>query len=56
VRSATRVTQSRARCTRCGATFVFWRRQAKKRAPGHRKHLWCPRCQRVTAHIEQSDD
>ncbi len=46
------VALTRLRCTECGAVFILWRLQSRRRAEGHVKHLWCFCCQEVTAHRE----
>jgi hypothetical protein len=40
-------------CAACGAVFPLWRLRGHARAFGHRKHLYCVRCRRVTPHVER---
>jgi hypothetical protein len=39
-------------CECCGNIFPIWRRRCKNKNKGHKKHLYCIVCMRVTAHIE----
>lgn len=40
------------KCPICKNTQTINRRLGRLKKPGHRKHLWCPICQKRTKHIE----
>jgi ribosomal protein L33 len=44
------------RCTVCGMVMSIWRKQSKNKASGHVKHMYCPKCNETTEHIELEDD
>lgn len=48
--------KSKLICEECGNVFIIPRPRAKKREEGHIKHMNCPKCQKVTAHIESNRD
>jgi len=40
------------KCTICGNIFSIHRRKGRNKAKGHKKHLWCFKCQQITIHKE----
>ena len=42
-------------CEECGTTFPIWRKRSKLKTDDHIKHMWCPTCQKVTAHRQRRD-
>ena len=51
-----RMVEVRLRCPECGNVATIWRRMSKLKEPAHVKHLWCYKCQAVTAHVEVRGD
>lgn len=41
-------------CAKCGTESQIWRKSSRRKKRGHIKHMWCHKCQSVTAHIEGS--
>lgn len=41
------------RCSECGAKSVILRQSNKLKKPGHVKHIWCWRCRKEMAHVEE---
>ena len=39
-------------CKECGNVFSIWRKSGRQKPEGHIKHLYCYKCQQVTAHVE----
>lgn len=39
-------------CNVCYLTITILRLAGKNRKEGHIKHMWCPMCQKITAHTE----
>lgn len=39
-------------CPECHEVQIIHRNKARMRSPGHIKDLWCPKCLKVTKHIE----
>ncbi len=39
-------------CKVCGTRMSVPRNLARRRARGHIKDMWCPRCQKITKHYE----
>ena len=44
--------QVKLRCLTCGENMFIWRRRSRLKEKGHVKHLWCAKCEMVTAHAE----
>jgi Zn finger protein HypA/HybF involved in hydrogenase expression len=44
--------QKDLKCSDCGTVFPIHRKVQKNHSTGHKKHLYCFKCQRETAHIE----
>lgn len=42
-------------CEVCGHQMPIQRRRSKLRSTGHVKHMYCPSCTEITAHIESKD-
>ena len=40
-------------CKECGNIQMIRRKLGRQRAPGHVKHIYCYKCQAVTAHVEE---
>lgn len=40
-------------CTECGAEFPIWRKSSRLKDGRHVKHMWCPSCGKVTAHVQR---
>ena len=44
--------QKSLQCQECGNVAVIWRKESKNHGTGHKKHMYCYRCQETTAHLE----
>lgn len=42
------------KCTECGMIFPIARPKSKRRQDGHIKDLYCPRCNKITKHVENN--
>lgn len=42
-------------CETCGHRMPIQRRRSKLRSTGHVKHMYCPTCEKITAHTESKD-
>lgn len=40
------------RCEVCGYKMPIWRLRSRLKDCKHVKHMWCPECERVTAHTQ----
>lgn len=47
-----RVQQRYFRCEECGMVVPAVKRRLRTN-PGHEKHMWCPRCQKQTKHVQE---
>lgn len=41
------------RCQVCGETALAAKGRGPRTGPGHIKHMWCIRCQKVTEHRQE---
>lgn len=51
-----KMTYSKLNCENCGNLIKIPRFRGKWREEGHVKHMYCYKCQEITAHIETHKD
>lgn len=47
---------TKLKCTKCGNVYPIWRGRGNRRKDGHTKHVYCFKCQEVTAHVEAREN
>lgn len=56
VGSKTRTAQTFLQCSCCGNINPIFRKRSKMKVKNHIKHMYCPVCKDVRAHIEVKED
>lgn len=48
--------QKELKCSECGYIFPIHRKAHRNHTSGHIKHMYCPKCMQITAHVEMSNE